>query len=239
MPHDNQRENEDEEREWLYAQRVHKHLRVPRAIAEAYHAAWCEFYGWEPFYCETTLNTLQASIDPTDLASYESLLEDTCQWDASCVEELVDIQAYLKLAVPMEAPHPSTSICVASTESGRVSTVQVDEVEIFSLPILSYACPKYESCTPAIRNIFHRVDQQELGYIPYADEPGFEGAVYAGLFDAFAWQRSWYDVDCKCFLLVSDSFPRVNHWKVGDFQTRSLHCMLLGPSHMKRYIPLR
>ena len=206
LHHEHERGDEDEERERLYAQRVHKHLRVPRAIAEAYHAAWCEFYGWEPFYCETTLNSLQAPIDPTDLASYESLLEDACKWDASNLEELVDIQAP-HLAVSMKAPHPFTSILVASTESGQITSMQAQEVEICSLPIISYACPKYESCTPAIRSIFHRVDQQELNFIPYADGPGFEGAVYAGLFDAFAWQMSWYDVDCKCFPIAFGNLP--------------------------------
>ncbi len=192
--------DEDQQRESNYAQRVREHMRVPEMIVEAYREAWHEFYRWEEPYCENTLTSLRAPLQTESaaiLASYGRFLEDTSSADNG-LEEVMQLDS------PVASPSPS--ITISSTDlDGHES--EYDQGEVMSLGLLSiapFAYPKYESCTPAVRSIFHRRGQRELGFIPYADEPNFHSLIYAGLYDTFAWQTSWYDVDCKCALPLSD-----------------------------------
>ncbi|KAI0699057.1 hypothetical protein C8T65DRAFT_581621 [Cerioporus squamosus] len=185
--------DEDRQRERNYAQRVREHMRVPQKITKAYRAAWDEFYHWEAHYCRNTLNALQVSCPSVNLASCDRLLEDTMSSACNGREKS------MKLDIPVASPSPSLTI--STTDPDHREYEPVDVVSIGPMCIASFAYPKYESCTPAVRSIFHRRGVQEIGFIPYADEAGFSGRMYARLYNTFVWQVSWYDVDFKLIAL--------------------------------------
>lgn len=47
----------------------------------------------------------------------------------------------------------------------------------------------YEACTPAYRTILHGDDANDLSFIPFADDPRFDGKAYAAEYKRFAWQE--------------------------------------------------
>lgn len=181
-------------------------MRIPQMIIEEYCEAWHEFYNWEVPYCLNILNTVQVPSTSSKLASYDRLLEDvSCTfngWEDSMEVDNSDSEA-----------SPSSSLTISSIDLDRrdygpdhakVVSISPEVVSIGTISIASFAYPKYESCTPAIRSISHHRSVQVLEFIPYADEAGFSGIPYARLYDTFMWQTSWYDVDCEYFLLVYD-----------------------------------
>ena len=181
-----------------YAELVRGHQRVPDQITEAYRDAWNRFYLWEPQYCEGMLRTLQdvtlpgpSTVPFSDFISESFSLSDiTDSVEGTGDEESLSYQQWF------------------ADDERSVSILSVaEEVVVGSrrTPFTSYAYAKYEACTPALQNIKHELDTRILQFIPYADEPGFLRRIksYASLHAAFAWQHSWYDVDCKllCFTL--------------------------------------
>ncbi|RPD72607.1 hypothetical protein L226DRAFT_561798 [Lentinus tigrinus ALCF2SS1-7] len=141
------------------------------------------FYDCDPGYCGDLLNTLQAPVYCINLALSDRLLEDSSDATGPVQVDSPVVSRGLFQSVPISYSNLDDSDCL-----------QIDCLSCTVL-ISSFAYPEYESCTPAIRSISSRRDQQILEFIPYADEPGFHGAAYSALYDTFAWQTSWYDVD--------------------------------------------
>ncbi|RPD55638.1 hypothetical protein L226DRAFT_466963 [Lentinus tigrinus ALCF2SS1-7] len=177
-------EDVDDELQALYRQRIRERVRVPEMIVEAYRTAWASFYGWEPGYSEHVLRSLQA---PNVGSS------------ASNIADLLEMRDFNSMEVDSD---PSQVFTVLSTDLGsHPRSFQVHDITLPDVPVEHFAYPKYESCTPATRNISHERDPRILDFIPYADEPDFSLSLYARLHASFAWQNIWYDVDYKLIAL--------------------------------------
>ncbi len=182
----------DEVQAARYAERIRERMRVPEIIVAAYRTAWSSFYDWEPGYSEHILRGLQAPAPASPASSTDNLLE-------APVRDFDSMAVY---------PDPSLTFTILSADPDvPPQSVEAYDVSLPDVSVMRFAYPKYEFCTPATRNISNARDQRILEFIPYADEPGFYYILYAQQHDSFAWQTSYYDVDCKSsgFALVMQS----------------------------------
>ncbi|KAI0674690.1 hypothetical protein C8Q78DRAFT_612595 [Trametes maxima] len=181
-----------------YAQRVRERLRKEREetdrILNAYREAWAEFYAREPEQCTQLLTSLGATSPrpPRSLRDYSSAYDEL---DESMVLD--------------RSPSPSSldaGISIWTSVSQRSSTLVLPN-ETTTGPIQSY--PKYESCTPSLERIKYWGDTRILYFIPYADEPRFEGHIkrFSRRHRHIAWQTEWFDADFK--LIASAALLRL------------------------------
>ena len=170
----------------LYAQRIRQRARVPDIIIEAYRAAWALFYSWEPAYSRHVLHGLQSPAVEVPTSTFDNSLEN-------------QLEDFNSITVDSD---PSLTFTVWSANfEHRSRSLEPHCVLLSSPSVTTFAYPKYESCAPATRNIFHGRDQGLLEFIQYADEPGFYSTLYARQHNCFAWQTAWHDVDRESYTL--------------------------------------
>ena len=175
-----------------YAERLRELQRVPKQITEAYRDAWKAFYAWEPQYCASMLRGLRdATLPQPSAIPFSDFVSDS--FDLSDLPDAIEGEG---------DDDPLLYQQWFADEERSVSFLGIaEEIVVGSRrsPFTSFAYAKYEACTPALRNIVHDQDVRILQFIPYADEPGFLRRIksYARMHAIFAWQHSWYDVDCK------------------------------------------
>ena len=57
-------------------------------------------------------------------------------------------------------------------------------------------CKPYESCAPALQNIFIGDDSSDMPFLPLADDDSFDWNAYLEEYTSFSWQRE-NDPDCE------------------------------------------
>ncbi|TBU57145.1 hypothetical protein BD310DRAFT_978363 [Dichomitus squalens] len=171
-----------------YAERIRELARVPEQIQAAYRDAWQQYYVWEPAYCERTLRNLRTT-DPSSAFALDDFLSDF--GDLSDVDNSIEGEGNRVLYEQWIVDDDEVIYNAGAMEETSLP------------PCKDCAYPKYESCTPATRNIKHELDVRILQYMPY-DDPSFlqhDLEEFARKHDVFAWQHSWYDVDFKLIAL--------------------------------------
>ena len=179
---------EDDPHEVLRAQqeRTTARLREKIQLVLAYRSAWESFYTWESQYSEQTLSSLQAPDYEPPAIAFDDLVSSSEDPDT----DMIDLS---------EDRRHATYTRWSYTRRASSVKVHADVVAARPRPIDPFAYPKYESCTPATRNIRHDEDITLLRFIPYADE-GDISDRYEDItepFASFAWQTQWYDIDCE------------------------------------------
>lgn len=172
---------------------------VRRVTQAVYRSVWAEYYLWEQSSCSDILGNLgNGSRGPMEHEPDDS-------W---CFDEYEDVLS------PPPTEHTSSDHKnlfpdqpeFVVQDSGEPSTSR----KIIKATVLRVPQPTiiptdpYEACTPAYRTILHGDDANDLSFIPFADDPRFDGKAYAAEYKRFAWQErhSTPDGTAHLFLLL-------------------------------------
>ncbi|KAI6026383.1 hypothetical protein BKA83DRAFT_27762 [Pisolithus microcarpus] len=90
-----------------------------------------------------------------------------------------------------------------------VSEVSVSLEVINAEPVLD-THPTYESCSPSLRNTFKGDDDDNMLFIPYADDPSFNQVDHSSWYESFSWQED-FDPDLQVILLETSYRLRTRH----------------------------
>lgn len=152
-----------------------------------------EFALWSRDYSQQVLHTLsstfresshlnfdahRAGITPTDIIHAAGLGEQN--WRGTRAGVITAMQT-------MYSPNGQV-----------VSEVSVSLEVINAEPVLD-THPTYESCSPSLRNTFKGDDDDNMLFIPYADDPSFNQVDHSSWYESFSWQED-FDPDwtqCK------------------------------------------
>ncbi|KAI6044671.1 hypothetical protein EDC04DRAFT_3106071 [Pisolithus marmoratus] len=72
------------------------------------------------------------------------------------------------------------------------------------------AHPAYESCSPSLRNAFKGDDDDNMVFIPYADDPSFDQLDHSSWYESFSWQED-FDPDLQVVLLEASYRLHARH----------------------------
>ncbi|KAH7888330.1 SET domain-containing protein [Phlebopus sp. FC_14] len=167
-----------------------------QSVLSSVHA---EFTSWNNAYCERALSTL-ASPSPKTQGSYRFLPDTSskvCIPDPSS-SKIVD-----------DTPVPTCSLRALRTsysqDGCRLETpIYLDTYDI-STPLSPH--PPYEFCAPVARNLFKGDDDDNMPFIPYADDPSFDQVDHTRCYDSFSWQN---DVDPDWEVIVLEAAYRLH-----------------------------
>ena len=162
-------------------------------VLEVFARVWGEFGVADAKYCETTIGSLATtSVAEDPIPSIESesmaaLPRHMCRSDSRAS------------SVGTSTPGPP------NFHVPRVRTEK--DTPTLTLPPAVEPYPEYESWTPTNRSIFRGDDSDDMQFLPFADEPAFDGKAYWKFFKTLAWQGGeQMDADCKppyCLILFS------------------------------------
>jgi hypothetical protein len=145
-------------------------------VLEVFARVWEEFSVADAEYCETTIGSLAAT----------SVAEDTT---LSMEPE--------GTAVPLhDMHHPGSRASSVGTPIPGPSKPHVPrvcaetDIPTFTPPPAVKPYPEYESWTPTTTSIFRGDDSDDMQFLPFADEPGFDSRMYMKFFKTLAWQGS-------------------------------------------------
>jgi histone-lysine N-methyltransferase EZH2 len=161
--------------------RLSSTLEVTAALARSvYKATWQSFYTWEQHHCRQTLLSLDRA--PGTYAELERLDVSGC--DPSTGTTLTHDNT----------EDESFTVVNYRDDTHEVSTLSSETTKVVS-PFR--ACPPYEVCTPASRNIYVGDDFEEMPFIQMADDPKFDYVPHTDDYSRFEWQLPNRDPDCK------------------------------------------
>ncbi len=145
---------------------------------------WQEYYELEPEACARALSALsiEEPSRPRCLApsTTDNAAQETHLGPAATPDKILD--------------DIDLSLYSLADEQWNLSSIHVETVLHISLPS---TCPAYESCAPLQQSILHGDDPNFMPFLPYADEPTFDGEDHALEYKALAWQESYRDPDSE------------------------------------------
>lgn len=153
-------------------------------VLEVFARVWEEFGVADEEYCETTIRSLAAT----------SVAEDTT----------LSMEPEDTAVPPHDMYHPGSRASSVGAPIPGPSKPHVPRVcaEIgiptLTLPLAVKPYPEYESWTPTTTSIFRGDDSDDMQFLPFADEPGFDSRMYMKFFKTLAWQGGEQTgVDCE------------------------------------------
>jgi hypothetical protein len=163
-----------------------------RAIGiSVYKDTWNEFYTWEQDECRRALNSLAISEPPQDPRSLYGADNNDPNLD-------FDFEAF-----DSESELHSDTITETFTQEefdANENSIRYSTLTCFTQKATQMkGYPLYEVCTPASRN--HARDpfyeQDQVLFVPYADDPAFPVEIYLEMYYDFSWQVDFADPDRK------------------------------------------
>ena len=174
-------------------------------VRSVYKTTWDNFYIWEQDHCRRTLHSLARtpSLPRSAETQTSSFSERDYSSEATTVEK--------------DAEKESFTLHDYNRDTGAVSesTLLAQTVDVVA-PLR--ACPPYEMCTPASRNIYVGDDFEEMPFIQLVDDPTFDLAAHMADYKRLEWQLPDRDPDCKFLPSSSFTYPacvsqNVLEWK--------------------------
>ena len=145
---------------------------------------WEEFSLADAEYCEIAIGSLAVT----------SVAEDT---NLSTGSEGTEAQ-------PRDIYHldpPTSSVDTPFPDPPKLHIPRIcveADFPTLTLPPAVEPYPEYESWTPTNRSIFRGDDSDDMQFLPFADEPGFDKQAYVKFFKTLAWQGGeQMDADCE------------------------------------------
>ncbi|KAF9244981.1 SET domain-containing protein [Melanogaster broomeanus] len=156
-----------------------------------------EFTRWNSAYCRQTLQSLRSvsSNSPPFLDS-----DPFCSPSTSSIATSIDSRSDARqVSEAASTPLPQVvqrtySVCGAVTE--ELST----QLEVVHLAPSMDPHPPYEDCSPLPRNIFKGDDNDNMNFIPFADDPSFDQIDHTYCYESFSWHDD-FDPDLEIIVL--------------------------------------
>jgi len=165
-----------------YDERTKADRNIRDNIMAVYKDTWFDFYEFEPSACRIRIGELATPFP--DWSPFDGDVPDqTLDLD----DMDVDDESFL-----------SINICDFDRGATVKTTTCVEKRVIKFLPY-----PKYEACTPSMRNIKTDDDPRILPFIQYCGEEGFDEKTYLKNIDrpALSWQDEWFEPDINLIAL--------------------------------------
>ncbi|KAF8844625.1 SET domain-containing protein [Paxillus ammoniavirescens] len=96
-------------------------------------------------------------------------------------------------------PLPRVSLKTYAPD-GAVAGESSTQLEVIHLASPIDPHPPYESCSPLSHSIFNGDDDDNMGFIPYADDPTFDQIDHTHCYESFSWQDD-FDPDWEVIVL--------------------------------------
>jgi histone-lysine N-methyltransferase EZH2 len=163
-------------------------------VRGVYKATWQDFYTWENDHCRQTLLSLARNIPRSTGIEASGFSGRDSSAAATNTEKTTEDDGF--------------TVHDYSSDTPKVSSLFVETVHV--TPPFK-ACPPYEICTPASRNIYVGDDFEEMPFIQLADDPTFNHLLHTADYARFEWQLSNRDPDCKSCYDSSYVHPPASH----------------------------
>ena len=156
-------------------------------VLEVFSRVWEEFSVADAEYCEVVIGSLAA----TSVAEDDTL--STGSESTAAPPHGIHHLGSPTLSVGTPTPDPSKPhiprICVET------------DTPTLTLPPAVEPYPEYECWAPTNKSIFRGDDSDDMQFLPFADEPGFDQKAYQKFFKTLAWQGGeQMDADCESTL---------------------------------------
>ena len=153
-------------------------------VLEVFSRVWEEFSVADAEYCEATIGSLAATSVAED-STLSTRSESTVE-PPHGIHHLGSPASSVSTPTPDPSKPQTPRICV---ETGVPALTPPSSVEPY---------PEYESWAPTNKSIFRGDDSDDMQFLPFADEPGFDKQTYQKFFKTLAWQGGeQMDADCE------------------------------------------
>jgi len=143
-------------------------------VLEVFSRVWEEFCVADAEYCDAAIGSLAA----TSVAEGSTL--STRSESAAAPPQGIQHIGSPPSSVSTPTPDPSKPhiprICVET------------DITTLTLPPAVEPYPEYECWAPTNKSIFRGDDSDDMQFLPFADEPGFDKKTYQKFFKTLAWQ---------------------------------------------------
>ena len=153
-------------------------------VLEVFARVWEEFSVADAEHCETAIGSLATT----------SVAEDTT----------LSTGSESTAAPPCNVYNPGSPASSVGTSTPDPSKSHIPRIcaethpPTLTLPPAVEPYPEYESWTPTNRSIFRGDDSDDMQFLPFADESGFDTRTYRNFFKTLAWQGGEQrDADCE------------------------------------------
>lgn len=169
-------------------------LSVPELVLCVFLEVQTEFTKWNHTSCRRDLQSSASPLFPRS-SSFEYRLSQGSK-RPSVSARSIDL---------LNAGGDAQSLAASSTTKARVlQTLYSTDVTTTTETLLDTIeigppfgpHPPYESCSPLHRNVFKGDDDDNMRFIPYADDPDFDQIDHTLCYEGFLWQE-YFDPDRK------------------------------------------
>ncbi|KAF8466499.1 hypothetical protein DFH94DRAFT_781237 [Russula ochroleuca] len=140
-----------------------------------YREVWDEFNKWKLEDCKRQLRLLEQPLPPPNIAEAAHKMASAFLTDG---DESGDVEIIYICDTDDDIP----------LDVGGATVLTCETVSL-KLPPDFAPHPPYESCTPAVQTIALRENEEQLPFIPYADDPTWDIGMYLSQYEAFAWEN--------------------------------------------------
>jgi len=154
-------------------------------VLEVFSRVWEEFSVADAEYCEAAIGSLAA----TSVADSDSTLSTGSESSPASPRGIHRLGS------------PASSVSTSTPDSPKPHIPRIcveTDIPALTLPPVVEPYPEYESWAPTNKSIFRGDDSDDMQFLPFADEPGFDKRVYQKFFKTLAWQGGeQMDADCE------------------------------------------
>ncbi|KIK92123.1 hypothetical protein PAXRUDRAFT_830266 [Paxillus rubicundulus Ve08.2h10] len=156
-----------------------------------------EFMRWNDGHCRQMLQSLGST-------SSESSYLDSVLFRSPKMPSIVTSFDLLSPGGPGVSEAASTPLPRVSLKmyapGGTVARESSTQLEVIYLTSPMDPHPPYESCSPLSHSIFNGDDDDNMDFIPYADDPRFDQIDHTYCYESFSWQDA-FDPDWEVIVL--------------------------------------
>ncbi|KAH9988149.1 hypothetical protein BJV77DRAFT_1023147 [Russula vinacea] len=140
-----------------------------------YKEVWDEFNKWKIEDCKRQLRLLEQPLPPSNITEAAQKMASAFRTDG---DDTGDVEIIYLCDTEDDIP----------LDVGGATVLTCEAVSL-KLPPNFAPHPPYESCTPSVQTIALRETEEQLSFIPYADDPTWDIKMYLNQFGGFAWEH--------------------------------------------------